>query len=220
MSTKYQVQALRRRAIAHLNLSFPLTLGEWDNRINCSTISIRREVFTTLPFRSTFEAAIAIVIIAQTENVPWILPAALYECCTYDLDHILFHPTWANGMISEEMKKAIILGAFKHREATQAVLRFLVTPASKDCQQSEICLEAKRNCNEIYAGCFPVNNPLSIWDDGDFEAYVDGLCEACNENCWRFHEKARCNIWNDLPDMYGLRPWSVLEELYDTEMSL
>jgi hypothetical protein len=123
-------------------------------------------------------------------------------------------------MISEEMKKAIILGAFKHREATQAVLRFLVTPASKDCQQSEICLEAKRNCNEIYAGCFPVNNPLSIWDDGDFEAYVDGLCEACNENCWRFHEKARCNIWNDLPDMYGLRPWSVLEELYDTEMSL
>ncbi|KAF9475830.1 hypothetical protein BDN70DRAFT_209286 [Pholiota conissans] len=220
MATKFRVKALRRRALAHLNLTFPLTLEEWDERATLSTLSFRRDANTSTPFQSTFESAIAIVNTAEKVDAQWIKPAAIYECCTYDPDHFLVNPVWNDGVtISEELKKTIIMGAFAHRNATRIVLKFLVSPPCKECEQPQECLEVKRGCNEHHATNFPLSSPLSIWEDGDWEGFLDGLCQPCEAQCWEQHSHARHAVRKELPKEYGLEEsWGVLQEKYSMEM--
>ena len=231
MASKYQVNALRRRALAHLNTMYPLTLHEWDKRVETSTMSVQSEVQASFAHESTFARAFAIAKAAREVAAPWLLPTALYECCQYDLDVILAHFARAREQdIAEadadtELHNAILVGAFKQVEATRDVLKFLITESPADvCEDPVACHEVRRIClNNIYSITFGSGDPLGIWDDGDWETYLDGMCTSCFALCEAEHNREREAFWRKLPLLYAQRTeqtWEVLKQWFDHDMAL
>lgn len=217
MSTTYGVQTLRRRALAHLNTVYPLTLQGWDNRKQ-GTIQTQSEVYKSFGFTSTFAMAYAIVKIAKDYHIPWILPAAFYDCCGFDLDTISAHFKECRdaGNEDEDLKDSLILGAHAHMTASGEIFRFLTIAAPEDCSNPILCLELRRVCTETVSSLFTSNDPLGIWDDEDWNAYLDGMCSVCMEKCKAIHRYERQEFWRKLPNKYGdqHRNWAVLMNLY------
>ncbi len=230
MATKYQVHALRRRALAHLNTMYPLTLKEWDARTETGTMSVQSEVQASFAHESTFARAFAIAKAARDFAAPWLLPAALYECCQYDLDVILAHFARAREQniveadADVELQNAIVVGAFKQVEATRDVLKFLIAESPADvCADPVSCHEVRRIClNNIYGITFGSGDPLGIWDGDDWDTYLDGMCEECLNLCSARHKREREALWRKLPLLYAQpteHTWELLKQWFDHDMA-
>ncbi|KJA21606.1 hypothetical protein HYPSUDRAFT_684571 [Hypholoma sublateritium FD-334 SS-4] len=231
MGTKYHVNALRRRALAHLNTMYPLTLDEWDRRNETGTMSVQSEVQASFAHESTFARAFTIAKAAREFALPWVLPTALYECCQYDLEVILAHFARARDQdiieadADTELHNSILVGAFKHMEATRDVLKFLIAESPADiCADPAACHEVRRVClNNIYGITFGSGDPLGIWDDEDWDTYLDGMCPDCVKLSWEQHKRERLALWRKLPFMYAqatVQNWEVLKEWFDRDMAI
>ncbi|KAJ7585661.1 hypothetical protein C8J56DRAFT_828781 [Mycena floridula] len=78
LSSKYRSPKLRQSALNRLLLDWPTTLAGWDTREKLATDEQGRYI----P-REFFPAPNLIVHLAQQNNIPEILPAALYDACRY-----------------------------------------------------------------------------------------------------------------------------------------
>jgi hypothetical protein len=97
LATKYDVQYLRRRALSHLHNSYPTTLDGFDHRLANRTV----------PFCEN--APFAVVALARELDLSWLLPAALYCCCTSSYATFFAGVPWNNG------KDRIHLGSMDKR---------------------------------------------------------------------------------------------------------
>ncbi|KAL0575531.1 hypothetical protein V5O48_006454, partial [Marasmius crinis-equi] len=78
LSTKYQVDYLRQRAVTLLSNLYPTSLAKWDARDSITSL----ESFEARPF--------AVYLLAKETDLPTILPAALYLCAdSQDINYIL-----------------------------------------------------------------------------------------------------------------------------------
>src|ERR1700761_6949149 len=84
LSTKYLVERLRQRCLARLVLDWPSTVTAWDAREQAATDAVGHYV----P-RVPCPHPILIIDLALELNLPFLLPAAIYDLARYGPSRIL-----------------------------------------------------------------------------------------------------------------------------------
>ncbi|KAG7095590.1 hypothetical protein E1B28_006320 [Marasmius oreades] len=201
LSTKYQVELLRRRAYTLLSSLYPTSLAKWDARDSITNL----ESFEARPF--------AVYLLAKEADLPTILPAALYLCAdsrdincilegldSYDNSHIELD--WAD-------KKACI----RAREILCIALRtrmfaFLTGQIPfPGCRTTAMCNNTRLKWLQgveasLGSGVFSVSFP--------WEQFSVGICEYCSTTSQNHYNAERRKIWDELPEIFGLPAWNQL----------
>jgi len=88
LSTKYAIDSLRAKAIAHLNIAWPTTLKGWDLREDKAHAY---ELTSLTEHASLYPSPIDVVNLARLTNASSLLPAAFYDMSRYTFAQI-FEP--------------------------------------------------------------------------------------------------------------------------------
>jgi len=212
LSTKYEVAYLRKRALAHLRLSYPLTLDQWNRRQKVSTLAAELDVDT---WPGSTSKTLKVIEVAKKLDIPWILPAAYYDCSTVSLELLLDDSKWNDGTIDLETKNSILIGYQKQSTATHSqMLDFLYCDPLNNCMQKEVCGEIRRR---LYCATqeWSITKPLDAMVDGDWECFLGSLCGLCLGVSKVRFDRARKEFWERLPEIYGLPKWEVLVRKYE-----
>ena len=203
LSLKYDVPYLRRRALLHLSSTFPSTLSAWK---------VREENRTIPPVENTPFAAL---LLARQFDLPWLLPSILYCISTHSFEKTLDHALWGEQEIfmDWEVKRMTILGRQKillrQSGITMAMMRLSAGQLPECTGEGNRCLTTRLSCA----------NTLGRWDVAGFLDYPEehrevfsGLCSTCFTQFKDLCEGNCESLWNDLPGIFGLPEWGVLEK--------
>ncbi|KAJ7631592.1 hypothetical protein DFH06DRAFT_1337570 [Mycena polygramma] len=198
LSSKYEVEHLRRRALVHLSSQFPSKLEDWDRP----------------RFGARASALIPLIELSRQCRAPWILPTVYYRLgCDVETNLPLL--LRGKGRLSDDDHISFVLGSSRQREATRTVARFLYDPPTiAGCMSIERCAEDKLSALDAAAddcdACPCI--PLDIWVEDDWDR-LPGLCVVCLAALRVSHKQARQDLWARIPRMYGLPPREELEDL-------
>lgn len=85
LSNKYMIESLRAKAIAHLNIAWPMTLKGWDARED----KARAYELENIPGSAhLYPSPIAVINLARQVNAPTLLPSAFYDLSRYTYTQI------------------------------------------------------------------------------------------------------------------------------------
>ncbi|KAJ7588133.1 hypothetical protein C8J56DRAFT_1164754 [Mycena floridula] len=85
LATKYIIDSLRDKAIAHLSIAWPSTLKGWEAR---EDIGRTYEMTTETSSGHFYPSPIEVITLAQEVDVPILLPAAFYDLSRYSFSQI------------------------------------------------------------------------------------------------------------------------------------
>ncbi|KAJ7085119.1 hypothetical protein B0H15DRAFT_783297 [Mycena belliarum] len=208
MSHKYEVDALRKRALAHLSAVHPTKLGRWTR--------LQTPLFLLPPQ----PVALEIALLARQTSALWLLPIALYRVCEYTHESDIIVGT-NDGQLGPVDQVACVK-AIRWLETAGAskILDFLWVPAtimgcfslpSLRCQTSRM---KARIVAETWRESEPGTSallPLTLWGEADWERLE--VCDTCLQAMKGAHAKAKQEIWNKLPELFDLPPWTELERM-------
>ncbi|KAF9052290.1 hypothetical protein BDZ89DRAFT_1088430 [Hymenopellis radicata] len=86
LSTKYIIDHLREKALAHLSTAWPSTLAGWDAREDYARYTEQDPAH-----RRVYPSPIAVINLAHEVDAPSLLPSAFYDLCRYPFCQI-FEP--------------------------------------------------------------------------------------------------------------------------------
>ncbi|KIM42686.1 hypothetical protein M413DRAFT_408695 [Hebeloma cylindrosporum] len=217
LSTKYEVGYLRKRALAHLSLAYPLSLDQWDKRETVSTLSAENDVDAWLGSKATSKT-LNVIAAAEGLNLPWLLPALFYELSTATLELLLHDSKWNDGSIDPKTKHNILVGYYEQTNATQSrMLNFLYCDPLERCSSKDVCGEVRRR---VYCDSqiWLKTKPLEVMEDGDWDPFLGDLCALCLQVSKVRFQQARQEFWETLPEIYGLPKWEVLVGLHEDDV--
>ncbi|EPQ53785.1 hypothetical protein GLOTRDRAFT_131117 [Gloeophyllum trabeum ATCC 11539] len=204
LSTKYQVKYFRQDIVAQLSLAYPTVLQSWDNR---SSISLRT------PF--LLERAPEILRLARDTDIRALIPAAMLACCSNSLETIM------DGLsLSADDVETCILGRERILEAWRSKIfseRQLVSSGPGFVLSRHIPCDSARlrwlYREDVWEMAFGYDwfDPLRK----EYPSLVPGMCAACQKAFSTGFDRARAQIWADLPGYFGLPEWSVLRTELD-----
>ncbi|KAH7913041.1 hypothetical protein BJ138DRAFT_1146895 [Hygrophoropsis aurantiaca] len=85
LASKYLVDSLRAKALAHLEIAWPSTLKGWDAR---EDVARADELQTGPSAASIYPSPIAVINLAREVNAPCLLPSAFYDLSRYHYSQI------------------------------------------------------------------------------------------------------------------------------------
>ena len=199
LSTKYQVPHLRRRAIQHLITAYPTTLQAWDSRNTSRTIP----AIPYVPF--------AVLELARLTDVEIVVPAAMYCCCTSSIKDIVDGVPWSGSQLDMSWadKRTCVIGRQELLSAKQSMICAFLKPDSvPPCDTTDSCNTGRlkavfTNTDDEY--CDP------LWDRFDWAKFAQVVCSSCLAASRGRYEKARKDLWSNLPRIFNLRSWTELE---------
>jgi len=202
LSTKYEVEYLRRRALEHLSSGYPTSLAQWrDNELPLAT-------FPVLP-----SDALVTINLAREVHCPWVLPTAFYDYCKFTGPSEIFRGTMQDGMLlalSDADKQLCLEAREAQREVSKDLENFLAEVV-EDCTGSG-CSGSRllwmRYLNKLRQDGFWLD-PTETWEHwGPFSNHV---CKTCLLACQKKYEDARLAVWESIPSMFNLPSWAELE---------
>jgi len=203
LSLKYDVQYLKRRALSHLNSTFPTTLSGWKCRDQTRTIP----PIDNTPFAS--------FRIARNLELDWLLPSILYCISSHPIEKILDHAVFADEEISFKWldKRMCIMGRQKllMTQAQNAVQMTRTANNHVEGCTGSTCSTTRSRCAET----------LCSWDMAGFLDYLEDnvnfysqdFCPACQAAFKDSYTLATQQMWDDLPSMFSLPSWRDLEKI-------
>ncbi|KAJ7455106.1 hypothetical protein FB451DRAFT_1099413 [Mycena latifolia] len=196
LSHKYDVQYLRRRALLHLDTGYPTSLAVYE--ISGS------ETFSS----DGLDDSLRTIEVAAEVGATWVLPTAFYFLCYSDMRDILSAPTW--GHLAPAHQTTAIVSYTRQRTACPPVLPFLRIPFTEGCTALDQCSAYKAAYLEDVAA-WNISDPLGSYKD--WSPFEGRICAYCLTESEAYHRRARKKLWDELPGIYGLPPWDVLERL-------
>ncbi|KAJ7142128.1 hypothetical protein C8R43DRAFT_1131111 [Mycena crocata] len=222
LSDKYEVDYLRSRSLVHLSSRYLTQLSGLDDadQRNASVLKIPS---WSLPV--SWVHRIVVIQLARELGCPWILPFAFYSLSTVfpDLGSVVFYDVVHNGVsvsLSPQDQQVFLQGHhIQCRRAVTDILAFLLDPSDiQGCSNPDECpgirLEAYRDT--LYRPESVPSSPLNIWNSRDWIQLKENICATCLVTLMETHQEAREDFWEELPEMYGLPPWSDLEDARTT----
>lgn len=79
------------------------------------------------------------------------------------------------------------------------------------CSDSDCSKTLMSTVSATYTPKLHVAKALAVWEDFD----SDGFCDPCREDGQVNFEQGRENLWKNLPFVFGLPSWDVLEVTLD-----
>ncbi|KAJ3808681.1 hypothetical protein EV368DRAFT_84280 [Lentinula lateritia] len=207
LSSKYDVQFLRRRALLHVQTTYPSTLRAWKRRDTHRSIPpIDNSPFAILPLVREFE-------------LDWALPAVLYCLCSYNVSQIIDGVTFRTRhlTLNEDDKRKVLVGRAElvHLQ-TNLSFRCLRSTPHTDCSSPADCVEQLRKWLN-HASSWNIADPLDYLDE-NWDALEGDLCLACFTQSKLDTEATQREIWAKLPLIFELPSWSELKDLEEKAM--
>ena len=208
MSTKYQVPALRKRAIDVLLRWYPTTLDAYKEEPTCEN-----------PLRDRYAYARHVMVanVARETDALVLLPTALFLCCASADASTLYDGMIQDGtyhLLSDRNKRAVVLGRPRLSHAARTRTHsFLFRPQARggfECRRTA-CADF---CN-IYTSVLddkedPFINPFRriVW-----ESLGKACCTPCIQDWMRVNREASLEVWQELPSFFDLPPWQELTKV-------
>ncbi|RDB23638.1 hypothetical protein Hypma_009296 [Hypsizygus marmoreus] len=193
LSTKYDVQYLRQRAILHLDTLFPLTLEEFATRNELRTIPPHKDL--------VFDAS----LLAREVDVLWILPQVLYIISNHPVGRILDGFLW-NDSVKEmaEVDRNACIHALKAINTTipNSLMGCFAVGAIDDCQSPTRCPADRCDWGSL------------LW-----KALSQTSCEVCLNSIRSEYEAMREEFWKNLPEVFGMPELNTLKAMRDAALS-
>lgn len=201
MADKYQVAALRKRAVAHLSAAYPTTLQGYEDQLHAPN-SLAAD---GLPFT-------AIVTLARQFSIDWILPFCFYRICEDSTEHAIIQ----SSMTVKDKTRFVIGHRVLEVIENSKIIDFLWSPMIIDgCKSSHACVDSKITCRinveHWRITCHTLLLPLDL-RDSDGWAILD-VCDTCLPALKRAHRAALESFWNRLPQVFDLPDWVELEKM-------
>ncbi|CAK5268366.1 unnamed protein product, partial [Mycena citricolor] len=204
LSTKYNVEFLRRRALAHISSLYPTKLSDWDQRKDNAM-----EVFNARPF--------AVFLLAKETGHQALLPACMYLCAdSVDINDILDGLESIDGTHIEldwPDKRACIRGrqnlllalrseVFAFLTGSLAVITGCTAQARCDASKLRWLQSLEASLGNGCPGIFSIKFP--------WPSFRKAVCETCYAASYAHSNQKREEIWNNLPGYFDLPPWAEL----------
>ncbi|KAJ7652836.1 hypothetical protein DFH06DRAFT_1418543 [Mycena polygramma] len=203
LAHKYDVQYLRRRALQHLDTGYPTSLAVY-------------EVSGAETFSSDgLDDSLRTIQCASEVGAMWILPTAFYFLCYSDMRDILAAPSYAR--LSGADQETVVISYTKQRLACPPVLPFLRIPFTEGCTALAGC-SAYRASYLVDVGSWNISDPLGSYKD--WTPFEGRICAYCLQQSEEYHRTARKKLWEELPAIYSLPPWDVLERMKAESLAL
>lgn len=202
LSRKYDVQYLKRRALAHLDSAFPMTLAAWKMREKTRTIP---------PIDNTPFAAFKV---AREFELDWLMPSIAYCISSHPFEKTLDYAIFDDERIDLEWpdKRMCIVGRQKliMMQAQIALQMTRTADAQVEGCTNPTCTSTRLRCADILSG-WDMASFLDYFED-NASLYSHEFCPVCltafKDSCVSSCEK----LWNDLPGFFHLPSWEDLEK--------
>ncbi|KAJ7172921.1 hypothetical protein C8R43DRAFT_676404 [Mycena crocata] len=209
MSHKYEVDALRRRAISHISHFYPMTLHEYDQ------LDRKSDPWFTQPPMQHANAGLGLLHLARQLSLDWILPAVFYGVCDIIEDVII---DWEELEVKDKSRWMVGIRRLE-TYGVNRVLDCLWKPFEIDgCSSRRTCTQARGTLRRELEDRRerPLSSevpflPFEIWSEQDWPRLH--VCHTCLSNMKVTHEVARKALWAELPAIFELPDWSELEKL-------
>ncbi|KAJ7110262.1 hypothetical protein C8R43DRAFT_1042478 [Mycena crocata] len=207
MSHKYEVEALRKRALMHISSAYPTTLREWERLHDEGLPEWSAELqWSYFP----------LIFLSRQLSLDWILPTAFYEVCRVASVEEIIQCT---GLESKDKVRCLEASSQLEATVTTKILDFLWSPfLINGCTSQRACTDArfsKRREAELWrqrAISEAVEfQALDIWNKEDWYRLQETVCDVCLSTMKQTHKRARQKFWDELPEMFGLPDWTALE---------
>ncbi|KAH8101938.1 hypothetical protein BXZ70DRAFT_1063939 [Cristinia sonorae] len=216
LGSKYAVEPVRQDAIRRLKAVFAADLDTFEDRSYCITTDQDMDLdFVKVELRD----AIAVVDLAQSFDLPMLLPLALYLCAQLDPKTLIFGFTDVNGKtwsLSSDNIYRVLLGLPQLRRASIVQQKFVqLQELSPECVSVENCKDILSQAAEDFLLALHDDaNPLS----GTSWLIRMGLCFPCQGTHRVRINKEREELWADLAKIFELDvQWPPAEEVEGNE---
>jgi hypothetical protein len=194
LSHKYDIPYLPRRALLHLDTGFPTSLGVYN--VSGS------ETFSS----DGLNDSLLTIQVASEVGATWVLPAAFYFLRYSDLKDILAAPQRAHH---SELDRGVAVSSYtRQRLACLPALPFLRIPFTEGCTALNTC-DVYKAAYLADVPAWNISDPLGSYKD--WSPFEGKICAYCLERSGEYHRAARRRLWEELPGVYGLPGWEVLE---------
>ncbi|KAJ3564771.1 hypothetical protein NP233_g8071 [Leucocoprinus birnbaumii] len=197
LSTKYDVQYLRKRALQHLAATFPSTLEAWHERDKT---------------------------LAREFDIPWIVPSIMYCISSHPLAKSVEGAEFCgtNLVMNPKDRLDALLGREKllmlqNRYSVYLSQQVPPEPGSEGgagdvlkCT-GEKCASTRQKIPEIVTG-WTVACYLDFYRE--HQMFIDnGFCKGCLAAFLNKHQELAEEMWSALPFIFGLEDWQDLDRL-------
>ncbi|KAJ7186039.1 hypothetical protein C8R46DRAFT_937682 [Mycena filopes] len=209
LSTKYQVDTLRKRGLVHLSSAFPTDISQYSRWPETASWHI-----VELP------EWIRVVLFGQELSLDWILPIAFYRVAANcsavplltginvpDVGH--FELNAADKLLCVDQSS--LLGTLAFSDIIDFLWEPTVLPG---CQSSEKlkCTHARFKARKEIEAQRLETFPLRAWEAEHWER-LSSSCGSCMSSMKTIHAAARQSLWDGLPQRFGLADWAALEQI-------
>jgi hypothetical protein len=198
LGTKYEIVHLKTEALRRLYNDFPPTFNQVDHLYFGKNQLIER--YNGI--------AVDVVKLARDNNISSILPAALYWLSRYSFDSIISgkrRPDRTISILSIEDQKTCILAKEKlirlQVVETFGWLNLLDDGQYPGCVGD--CAGQKRDIFRQFWLPTPSCSALQPFK----QSWAKAMCATCVADSSQKHNAGRERVWNQLPSIFGMRPW-------------
>ncbi|KAF9054388.1 hypothetical protein BJ165DRAFT_1337240 [Panaeolus papilionaceus] len=232
LSTKYLIDTLREKAIAHLSLAWPSDLKTWDARED-----LARAYETDGSTKSSrFPHPFAIINLAREVDVPSLLPSAFYDLSRHSFSQIL-EPSEDDSLYRDKRQPRLLptdmqrlcLGKEMSQQMVTSLIHSMGAGHIRHSQQhsghshsrkpssSGICVSAaacRKDFMELVdlatqhylfdreRGCY---DPLYVAEElGQLKSAEFSECRSCAKSLEAWATREREKIWKMIPNWFRL----------------
>lgn len=234
LSTKYIIDSLREKAIAHLSMAWPSTLKGWEAR---EDIGRSYEMATGTSSGHLYPSPIEVITLAREVDAPCLLPAAFYDLCRYPLSQVfepnedepLYSPT-QQGLSAFDIQRLCLgkeavhysitsliqaMGSSQHIRNAQSHASHLThirkTSAGGICVSAAACRKDFSELVDLATQHYlfdrerGFSDPLYVADElGQLKSTEFSECKACAKSLESWAAREREKIWKMIPIWFRL----------------
>ncbi|KAF7341711.1 hypothetical protein MSAN_02069500 [Mycena sanguinolenta] len=200
LSTKYDVEYLRTRALLHLSAALPRSLAEYDLRGHVT------------PFHTETNVTFPLLLLVHELALAWALPTALYFAALSTVKRIMdgFSSNGHNIELPRSLQRTLLIGRNTLVVAqTYHILRCFRTLPCDGCLRRESCQVTSRVLYEAVAG-LQLLSPLNLFSPEAWNSITSRLCAPCSLAMGQEYQTARQKVWDELPGTFELGSWEEL----------
>lgn len=152
--------------------------------------------------------------VAREVSADWILPLALYRCCTHmETSELAMGDLCTRSKLNPQDSELCLEAALDFRVLQNSrVLDFLLRPSSiPGCLSVQQCMSTRMKHRQLHDRMRRHQFPLNIWGDRAWTNLF--VCDPCMTYMKQSYAAAVQTFWDGLPAVFGLPSWGSLDTL-------
>lgn len=205
LSTKYDVDYLRKRCLLHLETLCPDSLESFETYRQTSTIVLQSNM------------SFFLLELSQELDLPWLQPVLMYFAATRRIELLLDGAPWSGSeplLLDPSSQRACLIGRSRLTNLQNKIMvGCFTTPCPQECSLPKFCSNGSLSHLRSIAGS-KVLAPLHFPEIGpEWHNFSGNVCSACLAQFEVNIAEARQKVWDALPGLFNLPTWKELRDL-------